>query len=137
MGSICVATKNHTLLVFFRTNNISILVQYIFAIFILQRVPFITHVEIQFSIGAKRKSMYPMIMLITANTTEHHFFSVCFIISIIIIQYPYIRALRNDDFVTQYTNAQGRIQFGVLVKYFCGICFSITIIVLQYHNAIA
>lgn len=80
--------------------------------------------------------MCAVIMLFAADALKHNLFAVSFIIAIVIVKIPDIRALRNNYTVSQHANAKRGSQFRTLVKNFACISAAITVGIFQDYDTV-
>ena len=134
---IRVATKHHSLTVFFTVNGLSVLVQDRLSFSIKELISFVSEVKVQFSVGTKRKGVHSVVVLLSFDSLKNDFFFVGFVVAVFVGKQPNIRALRNQNAISHDQNPQRSIHFRTLVKHFAGICFSISVGIFQNQNAVA
>src|SRR5690606_40774074 len=95
---------NHSLPVLFRPDFIAVLILYDVPVFVLQGFAFVSEIKVKFSVRTGNEGMHAVIVLFAAYALKKDFLPVGLQVSVVVIKYPHIGALRNDDPVLQHTD---------------------------------
>jgi hypothetical protein len=96
----------------------------------------VAEVEVQPTVGAKRETVNPVVVLSSLDAGEEHFLAIGFGIAVIVVEAEHAVAGGDDDSIAQHADSVSRIDFAALIEDGFLVGHAVAVGVFQNQNAV-